>query len=110
MVFGHPIRQKYNRVTKSDLREIDRCLGLTRGNRRAAAAILGLEDEQLRNLINTHGCLKSKWGQKATNRPREIDFVKGVILELKPDARRELIEWLSGLDREVQPADSNSMN
>jgi hypothetical protein len=87
-------RSKNQRVTRQDLRDIDRVLAFVRGHRPAAAAILGVEYKWLANTINNHDLLKNRWGRGRAGEPRDVDFVKTLVRELQPGARQELKEWL----------------
>ncbi len=94
----------HNWATSEDIETIDRALHLVRGNRHAAAAVLGITERRLRNYIAYHIEL-AHWRKNAPGRPRAIDFVKTLILDLSDPERHELRDWID--DRSVMPEEKN---
>jgi hypothetical protein len=91
---GYTLGDGYGRnwATTDDLETVDRALHLVRGNRHAAAAVLGIDEKRLRNLIAYHVEL-FHWRKDAPGRPRAIELVKALILDLPEPERHELMEW-----------------
>jgi hypothetical protein len=68
-----PKIQRYERADDSILKSVDGALQLVQGSFVAAAKLLDLEPQKLRNLVNWNPSLKAKWGKKRGGQ-RRIGF------------------------------------
>lgn len=68
-----PKIRRYERADDSILKSVDGALQLVQGSFVAAAKLLDLEPQKLRNLVNWNPSLKAKWGKKRGGQ-RRIGF------------------------------------
>ncbi len=105
------------RVTKTQLAEMDRALATVGGAFTLAAKLLDVAPERFRGLVRYHGCL-ARWRHPRRGRPpgkaglavqpfadtareggsRPVDLVKAIVQRLTALERAELREWLMPRD------------
>jgi hypothetical protein len=109
------VQRKYQRVSNSQLEDLDKALQITGGSLVAAAKLIDCEPWRAKNLIHHHKALREKWGRKQRGRPANrvnlqitpfrddlaeaawcgAEFAKGLIARLSPRDRQALAEWFS---------------